>query len=969
MGQTVGDFLLERVSEWGIRRIYGFPGDGINGLMGAMARMDDQFDYIRVRHEEMSAFMAGGHAKFTGEVGVCMATSGPGAIHLLNGLYDAKMDHVPVVAIVGQQASSSLGSDYQQEVDLPTLFKDVAGAYVETIFNPAQVRHVVDRAFRIAAAERTITCIIVPNDVQEMDAVESPPRSHGNVYSGIGHATSRPTPTDEEIARAAAVLNEGEKVAILVGAGALGATDEVIKVANLLGAGVAKALLGKAALPDDLPFVTGSIGLLGTRASWDMMQDCDTLLLVGTTFPYVEFLPKEGQARAVQIDIQPRNFNLRYPTEVNLVGDSAEVLERLAGHLTSKRDDKWRKTIEDNVVSWWREIEAEAMEDANPINPQRVFWELSPLLPDGVILCGDSGSHTNWYARDIKMRRGMMGSVSGKLATMGSGVPYALAAKMAYPDRPVLAMVGDGAMQMNGSAELVTVKQYWERWSDPRFIVMVLVNHDLNQVTWEQRALAGDPKYEAAQDVIEFPYAEYGILLGFKGIRVERPEDIVAGWKEALAADRPCVIEFIADANVPPLPPHITWSQAKSYMTALFKGDPEQSGIIRQSAKQMMDKVLPHRESDREPKSIVMLDRPRVDRVEVDVYTVPTDFPEADGTISWSSTTLVLATVHAGGRVGIGYTYAHKAAAVLIRDELADVVVGMDALDVPAGWQAMVNAVRNLGRPGEALMAIAAVDHALWDLKARLLDVSLIDLLGRARDATLVYGSGGFTSYPVERLQEQLAGWVDSGIDHVKMKVGSDPHADPGRVQAARQAVGADTVLMVDGNGAYRRKQALALAERFAEEKVTWFEEPVSSDDLEGLRLIRDRAPPGMAITAGEYGWDIWYFRRMLEAGAVDVLQVDTTRCGGFSGFMQASVLCRAHGVPLSAHTAPTLHGHICAALQDVWHIEYFHDHARIEEMLFDGFLRPEQGMLRPDPSRPGLGLALKRADAEKYHV
>lgn len=365
----------------------------------------------------------------------------------------------------------------------------------------------------------------------------------------------------------------------------------------------------------------------------------------------------------------------------------------------------------------------------------------------------------------------------------------------------------------------------------------------------------------------------------------------------------------------------------------------------------------------------MMPDRPRLERVEVEAYTVPTDYPEADGTMAWTSTTMVLATVHAGGSAGLGYTYAHKAAAVLIRKELADIVVGGDAMDVPAAWQAMVNAVRNLGRPGEALMAIAAVDHALWDLKARLLGIPLIDLWGRARDATPVYGSGGFTSYPLERLRAQLSGWVEQGIPRVKMKVGSDPGQDPSRVRAAREAVGAETVLMVDGNGAYRRKQALALAERFADEDVGWFEEPVSSDDLEGLRLLRDRAPAGMAIAAGEYGWDLWYFRRMLEAGAVDVLQVDTTRCGGFTGFMQAAALCRAYGVPVSAHTAPTLHAHVCAALKNVWHIEYFHDHARIEDMLFEGSPRPEQGTLRPDPSRPGLGLTLRRADAERYHA
>lgn len=582
----VGDFIWERLAEWGVKRIFGYPGDGINGLMGALARTSDTFDYVRVRHEEMSAFMAGGHAKFTGEVGVCLATSGPGALHLLAGLYDAKMDHVPVVAIVGQQKTTSLGSDFQQEVDLHTVFKDVA-SYVETISTPAQARHVIDRAMRIAAAERAVTCVIIPNDVQMMDAVPSPPRAHGSNYSSASPAQFHSRPTDSELQAAAEILNAGEKVALLVGAGALGATQEVIQVCDLLGAGVAKALLGKAALPDDLPFVTGSIGLLGTKPSWEMMRDCDTLLMVGTTFPYSEFLPKDGQARAIQIDIEPRNVGVRYPTEINLIGDSGETLRRLIPLLHPKKRGKWRETIEKNVADWWKDIEDRAMESAKPINPQRVFWELSPLLPDGAILCGDSGSHTNWYARNIKMRPGMMGSVSGKLASMGSGVPYAIAAKMAYPERPVIAMVGDGAMQMNGSAELVTVKQYWQRWSNPCFVVMVIVNHDLNQVTWEQRVLSGDPKYAPAQDVVDFPYAQYGELLGFKGIKVERPEDIRDAWHEALSADRPVVIEFITDPDVPPLPPHITKEQIMAMLATLGKGDPNQWGIIKQSAKQL----------------------------------------------------------------------------------------------------------------------------------------------------------------------------------------------------------------------------------------------------------------------------------------------------------------------------------------------------------------------------------------------
>ena len=588
MKPTVGDFLLERLSEWGVTRVFGYPGDGINGIMGAMGRAADRFDYVRVRHEEMSAFMAGGHAKFTGEVGVCLATSGPGALHLLTGLYDAAMDHVPVLALVGQQATHALGSDYQQEVNLASVFEDVS-AYTHTIASPAQARHVIDRAMRIAAAERTVTCVIVPNDVQLMEAVPSPARAHGNVYSSVGHARAHPVPADADLHRAAALLNNGTKVAVLAGAGALRATDELIRVCDRLGAGLAKALLGKAAVPDELPFVTGAIGLLGTEPSWWMMEHCDTLLMIGTTFPYSEYLPKDGQARAVQIDLVPRNVGMRYPTEVNLVGDAADVLSRLFPLLEHKEDRAWRGEIERRVARWWKDLDDQAAVPAEPINPQRVFQELSPRLPDDVILCGDSGSHTGWYARDVKLRRGMMGSLSGKLASMGCGVPYAIAAKMAYPDRPVIAIVGDGAMQMNGNAELVTVQQYWRRWRDPRFIVMVLVNHDLNMVTWEQRALAGDPKFPAAQDVIDFPYARYGQMLGFTGIRCEDPEQIGVAWDQALRADRPVVVEFVTDPNVVPIPPHITWDQVKALMGSLTS-DPERGGILRQAVRRLINR-------------------------------------------------------------------------------------------------------------------------------------------------------------------------------------------------------------------------------------------------------------------------------------------------------------------------------------------------------------------------------------------
>jgi pyruvate dehydrogenase (quinone) len=591
---NVSDFFWKRMSDWGIRRIYGFPGDGINGLMGGLARAKDKIEFIQARHEEMAAFMACAHAKFTGEVGVCLATSGPGAIHLLNGLYDARLDHQPVVAIVGQQARTALGGHYQQEVDLHTLFKDVAGEFVEMATEPAQVRHIIDRALRIAIANRAVTCIIMPNDLQELAAVDPPPRAHGTVHSGLGYSAPRVIPTDADLARAADALNAGKKVAMLVGAGALKATDEVIEIADLLGAGIAKALLGKAAVPDDLPYVTGSIGLLGTRPSYEMMIECDTLLMVGSGFPYSEFLPEEGQARGVQIDIDPKMLSIRYPMEVNLVGDSAATLRALIPLLKRKADRKWRDRIEGNVKEWWKTLEAIAHQDGEPINPQRVFWELSPKLPDRCILVGDSGSGTNWYARDIKMRRGMMGTVSGGLATMGCGVPYAIGAKFAHPDRPVIAMVGDGAMQMNGMNGLITIAKYWEKWADPRLIVLVLNNEDLNQVTWEMRAMAGDPKFEASQDLPNVHYARYAELVGLKGIFCDDPDKIASAWDEALAARKPVVLEMKTDPDIPPLPPHITLKQAKAFASTLWQGDPNEAGIIKKTIKEFAAELLPH---------------------------------------------------------------------------------------------------------------------------------------------------------------------------------------------------------------------------------------------------------------------------------------------------------------------------------------------------------------------------------------
>lgn len=584
MTTTVGDFLLDRLQQWGVRRVYGYPGDGINGILAAFGRQD-AIEFIQSRHEEMSAFMACGHAKFTDEVGVCLATSGPGAIHLLNGLYDAKLDHQPVVAIVGQQQRSALGAHYQQEVDLVTLFKDVAGEFVQMATSAAQVRHLVDRAMRIAQARRCVTCIIIPNDLQEEDAVPNPPREHGYTFSGVGAALEAAVPPPDALRAAADLLNAGGKVAILAGAGAHGAQGELVEVADLLGAGIAKALLGKAVVPDDLPFCTGTIGMIGTQASETMMKECDTLLMVGSSFPYAEFLPKEGAARAVQIDVDPTMLGLRYPMDVNLAGDARATLRALIPLLQRKEERSWRARIEANVTESWRVLDERARRPGKPVNPQRAFSELSPRLPHDVILTGDSGSVSAWYALHLRLRRGMLASLSGGLATMGSAVPYAMAAKMAHPGRPVIALAGDGAMQMNGMNGLITIARHWRDWDNPILVVLVLNNRDLNFVTWEQRGMQGEPKYEASQQLPDFSYAEYARMLGLEGERIDDPEQLGAAWERALAAGRPFVLEVVADPNFPPFPPHIVDQQESQYQQAIAKGDPE-AGDVERGARQ-----------------------------------------------------------------------------------------------------------------------------------------------------------------------------------------------------------------------------------------------------------------------------------------------------------------------------------------------------------------------------------------------
>jgi pyruvate dehydrogenase (quinone) len=595
MAELVADFVLKRLREWGVERIFGYPGDGINAFLGALdrAQEDGGPEFIQARHEEMAAFMACGHAKFAGPdtIGVCMATSGPGAVHLLNGLYDAKLDHVPVLAIVGQQKRTSLGAHYQQEIDLPVLYTDVA-EFVEMCTEPAQARHLVDRAIRIALDSKTVSAIIFPNDVAEEEAVESPPRAHGSVYSSVGYSRPRVLPQERDIQHAAEILNEGEKVAILIGQGARGAASEIEQVADLLGAGIAKALLGKDVLADHLPYVTGSIGLLGTIPSHAMMADCDTLLMIGTSFPYAEFLPKEGQARCVEIDLKASMIGIRYPADVMLIGDARETLQALIPHLIRKSDRGWRQEIEKNVARWWEIEEKRAHEDADPMNPQRVAWELSQVLPDDAIVTADSGSSTNWFARELKLKQGNLASLSGTLATMVPGVPYAIAAKFAYPHRPVICFVGDGAFQMLGMNEMLTVKRYMDRWEDKRLIFCVFNNQDLNQVTWEQRVMEGDPKYMGSQWLPNFDYAKYGELVGLRGIFCDDGEQMRAAWEEALSANLPVVLEVKTDPEVPPLPPHITREQAQKMTKAMLSGDPEFTGVIEKSLRGKLTEFL-----------------------------------------------------------------------------------------------------------------------------------------------------------------------------------------------------------------------------------------------------------------------------------------------------------------------------------------------------------------------------------------
>ncbi|WP_433677872.1 thiamine pyrophosphate-requiring protein [Nocardia sp. CA-119907] len=595
MTQQVADHIVRRLREWGVEQVFGYPGDGINGLVAAFGRADNKPAFIQARHEEMAAFQATGFAKFSGKVGVCTATSGPGAIHLLNGLYDAKLDHVPVVAIVGQTARSAMGGSYQQEVDLQSLFKDVAADYLVEVNVSSQLPNALDRAFRTALTRHAPTAVIIPSDLQE-EPYAPPTHAFKQVPSSppaAGTTAATVIPPRAEIQHAAEIINAGSRVAILIGQGARSAADEVVQVAELTGAGIAKALLGKDVLSDDLPFVTGPIGLLGSRPSYELMRDCDTLLIVGSNFPYTQFMPEFDHARAVQIDLDGTMIGMRYPTEVNLVGDAKATLAELIPMLERKPDRSWREVIEDNVSHWWQTVERQSMLEADPVNPMRVVWELSQRIPDDAIVTADSGSSTNWYARCLRFRGRMRGSLSGTLATMGPGVPYAIGAKFAHPDRPAIALVGDGAMQMNGLAELLTIARYYSSWADPRLIVCVFHNNDLNQVTWELRAMGGAPKFEESQTLPDVSYADIARVAGLAAIAVDSPHQLGEAWDSALRADRPFLLDVRCDPEVPPIPPHATWEQMKDTAEAVLRGDPDAWHLMVQGAKTKAQEFIP----------------------------------------------------------------------------------------------------------------------------------------------------------------------------------------------------------------------------------------------------------------------------------------------------------------------------------------------------------------------------------------
>lgn len=577
--RTVADLIVERLTTWGVSRVFGYSGDGINGFMGALRRAAGRVEFVQARHEETAAFMAVGHAKYTGGVGVVTSTQGPGAAHLLNGLYDAKLDGVPVVAIVGQQSRTVLGSAYMQEIELTVLFKDVAAQFVQQVNAPEQLPMVLDRAFRTAKATSSPCVVILPHDIQSAPAPKLE-QEHGVVVTAPSWSTSAKTPREEDLDAAAAILNNAQRVALLVGQGARHAAAEVVAVAEQLGAGIATSLLGKPYIDETLPFAVGTMGHLGTTASAHLLGNCDALLIVGSNDPWTEFYPPPGAARAVQIDIDERKIGNRYPVEVGLAGDAANALQALGSRLNQRPRGQWREDVEQEVTRWRALAEERAAVPARPVNPERVVRELNGRLPANAQVSVDVGSCVYWYARQLILPPGVPAHLSGTLASMGCSIPYGIAAKLAHPDRPLVALSGDGAMQMSGIAELVTVAHRWRQWKDPRFVVCVFNNRELAEVTWEQRESEGEPRFRDSQELPDFPFAGYAELLGLTGIRVDDPGLLGDAWERAFAADRPVVIEVLTDPEVPLLPPFPGGREKAESMRKALAEEPDGSRAL-----------------------------------------------------------------------------------------------------------------------------------------------------------------------------------------------------------------------------------------------------------------------------------------------------------------------------------------------------------------------------------------------------
>jgi pyruvate dehydrogenase (quinone)/pyruvate oxidase len=575
---TAAEILIESLIDWGVEVVFGLPGDGINGIMEALRTRRDRIRFVQVRHEEAAAFMACGYAKFTGKLGVCLATSGPGGIHLLNGLYDAKLDGAPVLALTGLQYHDLINTHTQQDVELDKLFMDVC-LYNNRIMGAAHVENVVDLACRTALAYRGVAHITMPVDLQE---AEGGKRSKRNVPGHTSDVFARGArlPDEADLRRAADLLNRGKKVAILAGQGALRATDELEQLAEKLGAPIIKPLLGKAAVPDASPYTTGGIGLLGTKPSQEALEDCDTLLIVGSSFPYIEFMPKPGQARAIQIDSNPVRIGLRHPVEVGLVGDSRRSLEALLPLVEYKSDRSFLQQAQAGMRDWWQLLEERGTRNDVPMKPQVVAWELGKRLADDAIVCCDSGTITTWWARYIPAKRRQMHSCSGNLATMACGLPYAIAAQVAYPERQVVAFIGDGAFTML-MGEFATAVQH-----KLPIKVVVIKNNTLGQIKWEQMVFLGNPEYGC--ELMPIDMAAIARACGGSGFTIDNPAHCGAMLDEALATPGPVVIEAVVDPFVPPMPAKVTMDQAAKFAESLARGEPNRGKILLTT---MHDKV------------------------------------------------------------------------------------------------------------------------------------------------------------------------------------------------------------------------------------------------------------------------------------------------------------------------------------------------------------------------------------------